>query len=321
MIMYNADLFFEKTIEELCSEAYAKSRFGIKRGSGGFSGGNMARRGQVATTDSEQQQHFQNRFENNIQSDINEGRLYNILELIEYAFNGSRDKARNAIFKLLHTNNLKQKSWLNPFPEIEEIGPFVIPNFRLPDVISHVKTIINNTESPSDKKIAQIIFNKLGEIYQQNYNADPNEDTSLHARRSFSTRETERTFQGGEKKKVLTPATFGGQSRVDKEQGSHIHVTNSSEGEGENERRLKKYKNKSFTFDPRSNPDEHDSSSHTPERRTPENLAGPTLAGPEDRSRLATKTPKPKKKAAAKPKAKAKPKKLKESFFIKIIPF
>jgi hypothetical protein len=255
-------MIFEKYKEVLNEAYYAGSRHGIKKQAG-------VHTRNTATSDAEQQRAFNTRFTEQLRKEKEEGKIYNLIELLAPHFKGdietAIEKARKAIIKFTGNNG---KNYLNNFPE--ELGEYVIPNFRLPDVLGMIE--IEMTE-PGKEKIGKLIFDKLDEIRQQNGIQKPF--------RSFTSKEVERTFSDGEggtiKKTVQVPAIFGGESEVDREQGSHIHVTNSREGEGENERRLKKYKDKSFTFDPRSNPDEHDSSSHTPERRTPENLAGKTM--------------------------------------------
>jgi hypothetical protein len=321
--MNDENLIFEKYLNILAEADMPRSQYGLKAAAGAH------KRGVSVTSPEEEQRHKDTRFNRNIESDVSKGNLINILDLVADDF-GGRDEARSALMEYLRTDNINQKSAYNPFPEHPDIGPFVVPNFRLPDLISAIKAARNLVETEKERKLMIVLFNKLGSIYQENYGGNPNDDLELNAVRSFITKFVNRTFQGGERK-VLQQVTFGGKSQRD--DFEHVFVTNTRELQGPNWDRIKKISHLLFTGEERFNPDEMDSDTHVPERETPENLAGETLADPDrdahqerlrtqQQPKKITKTKSPIIKKKSAPKKKPAPKVNKESYqFIKVISF
>jgi hypothetical protein len=333
--MNNADKFFLKQVQIFCEANMPMSQYGIKRGEvGGMSSTNMARRGQIAVSAAEDQASKDALFTSRVKSSEN-GKRINIARLLSELpkYKGNPELVKKDILKLTRTK-LSDKTAFNPFPEDPTIKDFVVPFFRLPDLLLAINSLISVEDSRDGKQLLAALKNKVGEIYHTVTGADPANVSELNAIRSFKTTMVQRKYKGDEKQFVYQQAPFGGKSARD--DWEHTFITNTKELEGANFERLRKYeilKSLLFTGEERFNPDEHDSDTYTPERKTPENLAAKTLADP-DRERLATrskpepepaKTKKPepaakKKKAPAK---KAPPKKTvkKESYFIKVVSF
>lgn len=340
--MNKADKFFLEQLEIMCEANMPMSQYRIKRGEvGGMSSTNMARRGQIAVSPAADQASKDALFTSRVKSSEG-GKRINIARLLAELpkYKGNPELVKKDILKLTRTK-LSDKTAFNPFPEDPSIGDFVIPFFRIPDLLLAINSLIGVEDSREGKMLLAALKDKVGQIYHTITGADPANVSELNAIRSFKTAMVQRKYKGDEKQFVYQQAPFGGKSARD--DWEHTFITNTKELEGANFERLRKYeilKGLLFTGEERSNPDEHDSDTYTPERETPENLAGKTLADP-DRERLATKKsiPKPaakkpaakkKDKPAAKPaaKKKAKPaaKKKKEenigeSFFFRITQF
>jgi hypothetical protein len=345
--MNNADKFFLEQIQIFCEADMAMSQYRIKRGEiGGMSSTNMARRGQIAVSSAEDQASKDAVFTARVKASES-GKRINIARLLSELpkYKGKPELVKKDILKLTRTK-LTDKTAFNPFPEDPTIGDFVVPFFRLPDLLLAINSLIAVEDSRDGKQLLAALKNKVGEIYHTITGADPANVSELNAIRSFKTTMVQRKYKGDEKQFVYQQAPFGGKSARD--DWEHTFITNTKELEGPNFERLRKYeilKGLLFTGEERSNPDEHDSDTYTPERKTPENLAGETLANP-DREKLATssepaaKKPKPAKPAAKpKPAAKKAPAKKapakkapakkapakktveKESYFIKVVAF
>lgn len=324
--MNNADKFFLEQIQIFCEANMPMSQYGIKRGEvGGMSSTNMARRGQIAVSPAEDQASKDDVFTTRVQNSAN-GKRINIARLLAELpkYKGQPALVKKDILKLTRTK-LTDKTAFNPFPEDSTIGDFVVPFFRLPDLLLAINSLIAVEDSRDGKQLLAALKDKVGQIYHTVTGADPANVSELNAIRSFKTTMVQRKYKGDEKQFVYQQAPFGGKSARD--DWEHTFITNTKELEGPNFERLRKYeilKGLLFTGEERSNPDEHDSDTHTPERRTPDNLAGATLANP-DREKLATSsTTKPAAKPAAKPKKKKTPSKKTvegESVFIKVVQF
>lgn len=318
--MNNADRFFLDQLNIFCEANMPMSQFGIKRGEiGGMSSTNVARRGQIAVSPQEDQRSKDELFASRVQSSAKNKRINIAVLLSELPkYKGNPELVKKDILKLTRTK-LTDKTAYNPFPNEPSIGDFVIPFFRIPDLLLAINAQIPVEDSREGKQLLAALKTKVGEIYHTITGADPNAVSELNAIRSFRTNMVQRKYKGDEKQFVYQQAPFGGKSARD--DWEHTFITNTKELEGPNFERLRKYeilKNLLFTGEERSNPDEHDSDTYTPERKTPENLAGKTLANP-GREKLATKEPK--KKTKTKTKSSTKKKKVNESIFFKLHQF
>jgi hypothetical protein len=306
----------------------------------------------------------QGKFEDRLQKSIDNNEIVDLIELLtqEYTndegktfppFYEDPDDAKYAILTLTGAN-FRQRTNFNPFPDVEEIGAFRIPYFRIPDLILNVESRLKDA-TEGDQEILNAldkVLKKTYKEYQISKGQTPEDVTELSTVRSFRPLEIERTDKFGNKYKTITTSKYGGKERGGQAE-RFIRATTKDEYE-----RLKHLEDQGFTvvFDPSQDPEtlgqktphmnpsrelppsidfrkhrteEPEKKKETKPKSKPKATSKPKQKKPEPKKpetkKPETKKPEPKSKSKKEtkpePKSKAKKQRVEESYFFKIIPF
>jgi hypothetical protein len=226
------DLIFEKYLEIL--NEGIKSQAGVGGTTGPVSPEEVARRSDITK-------------ELRVKSDVQNGKVFNVLDLLGEFYKGGREQAKKEITKYMGNENTK--SVLNPL-EDESLEPYEIPLFNLPNRILSIKGLktVNPDASSSDYSYQQFLQRAdkaLSELYKQQTGGDPNNINELNLILSFMSRLVRLSRNAGENPRtVLQRSRVGGYSKDDQK---YIHITNIKEDHP----RLYKYANLLFGFDVR----------------------------------------------------------------------
>lgn len=179
--------------------------------------------------------------------DKENGKYFNVLELISDYYGKSPEKVKDAITKYM--GGEKVKSQLNPM----EAGwlldkPYTIPLMNLPNRILGIRGLQTGERLGPYSKFLKSVEKALSALYEQEFGKKAEDIQETDKVLSFDTRTVSRITKDGSKRTSQERARVGGSSKDEKEKGGKFtHITNPNEDTA----RLNQYSDKSFGFDPR----------------------------------------------------------------------